>query len=359
MHKRAKAENPGPPESAGVHSGEAPGPADREPIETLRHFLVCLDRSELGERVLDYAACLAGTFGARVTLFHVLESLRDSGELGPADALNWEIGREEARGYLEELSARLRESGLDVDAKLAQGRAAEQILRESRTRGIDVAVMASHGAGGISDWDLASTVHKVVARARGSVLVIPVQHPCPKYTCRRLLVPLDGSLRAECVLPIVSQIVIRHGAEVVLLHTVPEAEFALPRLTTKEDREMARRLEGRHEELAHRYLDEIRGLLERRGAFVKTVVRRGTDFRRTLYDLVEGDRPDLLVLSAHGRTGSGDVPFGKVAVDCVHRPPAPLLIIQDLSPGEVDRCLRRERRSTRPREPRLWHEEVL
>jgi nucleotide-binding universal stress UspA family protein len=122
---------------------------------------------------------------------------------------------------------------------------------------------------------------------------------------------------------------------------------------------MARQLEGRHEELAHRYLDDIRGLLERNGASVRTILRRDGDFRRVLYDIVERERPDLLVLAAHGRTGSGDAPFGKVAMECIHRPPAPLLVIQDLSPEEVDRCLRRERGSARPRESRLWHEETL
>jgi nucleotide-binding universal stress UspA family protein len=357
MNERGKADDPGPPGAVEVHPSDGSRAALRKSIETFRHFLICLDRSELGERVLAHAACLADTFSARVTLLHVLEPMQDSG--GPADALNWEIGRVESRSYLEELSGRLREGGLEVVGKLAQGRAAEQILQETRAGDIDVAVMASHGAGGLSDWDLSSTVHKVVARSRGSVLVVPVEHPSAGYKCRRLAVPLDGSLRAECVLPIVSQIAVYQKAEVLLIHAVPEMEHGLPRMRTREDREMARQLEGRHEELAHRYLDDIRGLLERNGASVRTILRRDGDFRRVLYDIVERERPDLLVLAAHGRTGSGDAPFGKVAMECIHRPPAPLLVIQDLSPEEVDRCLRRERGSARPRESRLWHEETL
>lgn len=56
-----------------------------------------------------------------------------------------------------------------------------------------------------------------------------------------------------------------------------------------------------------------------------------------LRDLVEQADVDLVVLSAHGYSGWTEWPYGSVIVSFIGCGTAPLLIVQNLSPDEVER----------------------
>ena len=57
----------------------------------------------------------------------------------------------------------------------------------------------------------------------------------------------------------------------------------------------------------------------------------------TLHELVEQENVDLVVLSAHGYSGGTQWPYGSVVVNFIVYGLTPLLIMQDLSPDEVER----------------------
>jgi nucleotide-binding universal stress UspA family protein len=58
-----------------------------------------------------------------------------------------------------------------------------------------------------------------------------------------------------------------------------------------------------------------------------------------LHDLAEQEKVDLVMLSAHGYSGGSRWPYGSVTTSFIAYGSGPLLIVQDLSPEEVERSL--------------------
>jgi nucleotide-binding universal stress UspA family protein len=324
---------------------EAPrSPTQALPAEGhgIRRVLVCLDRSPFSEACLPYAICIGKTFGSALTLLYVQEARHElSGPLsGPrsTDALGWEIARREAQEYLEGAERQATElSGQRVDVRLEQGHPAERITALARELGADLTVLGRHGEGGVTAWNLGSTVQQVLAVARGSVLVARSSSPAPSAVCpKRILVPLDGSLRTESVLPIAARIARAHGAELILVHVVEEPQpTAL--LNAAEDMALAQELATRLESHARRYLDHLRDQLAREGASVRALVIRHLDGRQVLLELAQKEQADLVVLSAHGATCNAARPFGNVTAHLLAHSAASLLVLQDLPEPELQR----------------------
>jgi len=313
--------------------------AAREPAKWLRHALVCLDRSALGERALPFALSIARTWGARLTLLHVLEPERHPLEHLPSDALDWEVFRAESRMYLDRVRQRVGRSDLPSTARILQGHVAEQIVREGRESRVDLTVLSSHGERGLSGWAMGSTAQMVVSRAQGSLLIVPAVRAAEdagtEVRFRRIMAPLDGSQRAECVLPVLVGLAREHAAELLLTHVVPEVGLTCPGHQEEEVRQMALRLQHRNEQAAERYLDQVRRRLGAEDLRVRTVLHREAEVWEALLGTVQHEDVDLLVMAAHGQTGRCDRPYGSVAQSVLSRGSVPLLLIQDVAPDEM------------------------
>jgi len=287
---------------------------------------------------LPYAVFLARTFGARLTLLYVMQPPIDRSGAPTTDALAWEISRQEAASYLarhEKEAAQA--SGQPVQVRLEQGHPAERIIAIAREVAADLTVLGSHGAGGVTAWNLGSTVQQVLAVSRGSVLVAPSPSTSTAQSVvspKRILVPLDGSLRTESVLPTVARIANMHGADVLLVHVVPEpVPSAL--LRDPADLALAHELAGRLEARAKSYLEGIRDQLARDVASVRSLVVRHPDERQSLLELSQREGIDLVVLSAHGSTCNPARTLGSVAVHLLSHSMVPLLVLQDLPESEL------------------------
>ncbi len=288
----------------------------------------CLDGSELGERVIPHALGIAGALGAPLTLLRVLECA-PTGEL-PPDPLQWDIRRREARGYLERLARERCGENEILEAELIEGQAAEQICLWAGKHQVDLTVLSTHGMGGRTDWSLSSTARKLVDRVPGSLLLVPTAAPAPGRVARyrRLLVPLDGSHRAESVLPLAAQLAAAHRAELLIAHVVPVPELTEIGPLEAEDLELRERLARRNERVANEYLDRLRARLAASDRPVRALVLRGGDVRSRLARLIADEAVDLVVLSAHGRSGRSDVPCGDVAAFLVGNIAIPLLMVR-------------------------------
>lgn len=308
---------------------------------SIRRVLVCLDCSSFSDVALRHAVSLAKTFDSAVTLVYVLEPAHETAVLRATDACSWEVARKEAGAYLERLGAETtRASGLRVDLRLEQGHPAERISSLVRELGADLIVLGSHGEDGVTAWNLGSTAQQVLAAARASVLVArsatlaPNQCLAPnQWEPKRILLPLDGSLRAESVLPTAARIAKAHGAEIVLTHVVAEP-CASAMLRANDDLVAARGLATRLEVSAARYLENIRDQLGREGHLVRAIVLRRADTRQSLLDVARREAVDLVVLSAHGDTCNPARSFGSVTAYLLAHLSLPLLVLQDL-PAET------------------------
>jgi nucleotide-binding universal stress UspA family protein len=303
-----------------------------------RRILVCLDRSKLSEGCLPYAISLAKTFGGAITLVHVMQLQHHTGPQ-MNDALGWEISRKQARGYLERLEKEVsKATGQPVDVRLEQGRPAARIVDLAREVKADLIVLGSRGEGEAPAWHPGSTVQQVLALARSSVFIAHPSSIAPTVVKpKRILVPLDGSLRTESVLPTATRIASAHGAEMLLVHVVQEPQpTAL--LQAAEDVALARMLAARLESGAKRYLKHLQQQLAHEVTSVRTLVVRHANEHQRLLETSHEEQIDLIVLSAHGSACDSAQSFGSVSAYLLTHSTVPLLVLQDLPESELHRA---------------------
>lgn len=298
-----------------------------------RHILVCLDRSDAAEASLPLARHLAGLDGAQVTLLHVLETAPDPKSLQATDAIAWEVAREEARRYLEGVAQRFQADGITVEARLAEGPAAREVCGLASLRSVDLIVLSTRGTGGDGTRSLGATARKILELGQGALLLVPssAERVPISLPLRRLFVPLDGSVRAECVLPTALRLARAEQGEVILAHAATEP-IRTEVLCLEEDLELARELADRLAARADAYLAQVQARIVNGGSRARTTLCRSTDHRAGLVTLATGEQADLVVLSAHGEVCDARRRFGSVTSYFIANSSAPLLVLQDL-PG--------------------------
>ena len=140
----------------------------------------------------------------------------------------------------------------------------------------------------------------------------------------KILVPLDGSKRAEKILPHVEELALRFKAKVIFLHVIEYK--AVPTS------------EGLYINLSDQEFDQVKKQAETHLAGIQGVFRelKIESQSRVIYgSAVEGiiniaalEDVDLIALASHGRGGLARVFYGSVAAGLLHRVDRPLLIIR-------------------------------
>lgn len=146
---------------------------------------------------------------------------------------------------------------------------------------------------------------------------------------KAILVPLDGSKRAEVILPHVEELAQHFEAKVILLEVV---EPSTP-LTTPQGTLMDIEAVDREAEYAENYLASLQGELSTRGLSVTRYVEYGPVVE-TIISVAEREDADLIAMASHGRTGLARVFYGSVAAGVLQRIDRPLLLIRSQEEGE-------------------------
>jgi nucleotide-binding universal stress UspA family protein len=131
-------------------------------------ILVALDATAADRTILDHVTKLAVTFRSSLVLLHVADGW--AARLFGADAVSTEI--QEDKAYLESVRSRLAAAGIQVEAELAYGEPADQIIRWVESRGCDLVAMSTHGHRFISDLLYGSTADSVRHRVDVPVLML-------------------------------------------------------------------------------------------------------------------------------------------------------------------------------------------
>jgi nucleotide-binding universal stress UspA family protein len=308
-------------------------------IAVFDKILVPLDGSALATCVLPHVAAMAHALGSNLTLLRVLEGYDSPG--GAVNPVDWQLHKAEAQSYLKALS-----SGGDEQMdrpptlQMLEGPAAQGIIEYAQKNEFDLVALSSHGHGGLNGWNVGSVVQKVIDRVRKSILLVRAYEPPAAYAednwgafrYRRILVPLDGSQRAEFVLPVVTALARYYEAEVLLVHVVarPEMIWRMP-LTAEDSRLLAELMERNRAQVVQSFT----GLQARLPLVSQLDIQLSANVAATLYDLVEQADADLVVLSAHGHSGLPQWPYGSIASSFLTNGTTPLLIMQDLQPHEI------------------------
>ncbi len=302
------------------------------------HILVPLDGSPLAECVLPHTVALAQALDARVTLLRVLERANTVGRTRFIDPLGWHIRKAEAGVYLDGVAARLQEVGLRTEKRLLEGRAAERVIEFAHGQNVSLILLSSHGRSGLSGWNISGVVQKIILRAYMPTMIVrayqPVTSDLTALRYRRLLVPLDGSQRAECVLPLATALARFRESRLLLTHVVCGPAMPRRALHTQEEIGLADRITERNRLEATRYLERLQSRLS---GGVQICLLVSDCATAALHELVSQENIDLVVLGAHGYSGGTQWPYGSVALNFIAYGTTPLLIVQDLSQDEAER----------------------
>lgn len=301
------------------------------------HILLPLDGSSLAECVLPHAVAFVRAFGARVTLLRVLELESDGEQVRRVDPLDWRIRRAEAEAYLTKVAERLQAFDFQAERVVLEGQPEEHVVEFARNHAVGLIVLSSHGKSGLSRSNVSSVVQKVMRRAHLSFLIVrayqPVIGDLAGLQYQRLLLPLDGSQRAECVLSPAMTLARSQRAQVLVAHALLRPVLLQRVPQTQEDIELVERFIEHNRRAAARYLEQ---LAPRLSVDFETRLVVTDQVAASLVDLVETENIDLVAMSAHGASAQTKWPHGSVTTSFIEYANTPLLVVQDLPPEEVE-----------------------
>jgi nucleotide-binding universal stress UspA family protein len=145
---------------------------------------------------------------------------------------------------------------------------------------------------------------------------------------KTILVPLDGSHRAEGILPHVETLALQFKSKVIFLQVVEPPLHPAPGGP-----------DGRHEyliELKQKqyeitvYLAGIQQGFQNTGIEASAVVEQG-DVVQTIISVALRENADLIAIASHGRTGLSRVFYGSVTAVVLQKSDRPLLVIRTLN----------------------------
>lgn len=301
----------------------------------LRTLLVPLDGSALAERAIPVACDLAARTGGAVHLVraHVpitvvgatAEGAIFSHEMLAAD----EAIRRHAHDYVTKAAERAAaRHGIRVTGLCEDGSPAGLVTEVADRLLADLIVMTTHGAGGFApDW-LGSVADAVIRHSHRPVLALPENdaHPGRAFAPRRILTTLDGSVRAEAILPVVRDLATAYGAAVELVRVVAPyvpgdvvSHLAADRPDPfGVDREAV---------VAKETLDAAAAGLRTEGLKATATLRLDLSPTRSLLDHVRATDPDCVAIATQGR-GISRVFLGSVADKLIRSSGRPVLVLR-------------------------------
>ena len=155
---------------------------------------------------------------------------------------------------------------------MLEGLIAEGITEYAQNQGIKLIILSSHGRHGLTQWGISSVTQKIILSAQTSLLIVRAHadelSQAPVY--RNILVPLDGSQRAENVLPTVTQLANFHKSQIHVVQVVQTPEMARQMPPVREDIELSNCIVERNREEAERYLEQLKSRSYLEGITVQT-----------------------------------------------------------------------------------------
>src|SRR4051812_34049687 len=127
---------------------------------------------------------------------------------------------------------------------------------------------------------------------------------------QRILIPLDGSTRAERAIPVAARLAHTSGGSVILVRVVSKSSDFWPSMAQQTT--LAQQVLAADLAEAERYLGGVATSPELEGVPTESVVRFGPTVS-TILAVVAASQADLIVLCSHGYTGITRRIMGSVA----------------------------------------------
>jgi len=144
---------------------------------------------------------------------------------------------------------------------------------------------------------------------------------------KEILVPLDGSKRAEAILTHVEELALHFKAEVIFLEVVKPQVVYSSINNGVPDIEIQQKIIDEQVKGAKSYLSGLEAEFRKKGISARSLIEIGSVVQ-TIIEVAERESTDLIALASHGRTGLSHVFYGSVAAGVLHRVDHPLLLVR-------------------------------
>ena len=138
-----------------------------------RRILIALENSAADRTILKHVSQLARLTGAELLLVHVADGwvARNFDQLRLRESEEMRVDRL----YLEQVRTDLAGQGFTVQAELAMGDPATELIRMAETKGVDLIAMSTHGHRFLADVLHGTTADRVRHLVRVPVLLLRAQ----------------------------------------------------------------------------------------------------------------------------------------------------------------------------------------
>ena len=292
-------------------------------------ILLPLDGSPLAECTISHALALAKLNNAEVIPLLVLE---ENTSADGVDPMEWHLRRTAAQTYIDTICTRLQETGIDSHCLLLTGSPYQRILEQVEKLNIDLVVISSHGQSGRVKRPFGAIAHKVLEGAGTSVMLVPAQEragdatPIAPQHYNAILIPLDGSRRAECILPIADWLAREQKTKLVLAHVIQRPGVLGWAMLGDDTRKLAKQFVEHTWSVAKSYLEQIN---ERQNSDTITILAQADNTAIALEQIAEQNHVDLMLVSAHGVADNPMRLFGDTVNGILTYCHQPVLIYQD------------------------------
>ena len=284
-------------------------------------ILVPTDGSTESERALDIAIPLAKALNLSITLFWCWEGLPDLDEAFAEGFVDEIINREttDRAAAADQLAhSRIKPHGIDHQIESSVGHPAEQLLDLIDSTKPRFVAISTHGRSGFKRWRLGSVADRVVRNAEADTIIVsPDETTQLAPEIGKIVVPLDGSDRAEKALADAVQIARATGASLILVRA-----FITVLATTPMGLDVAyTQANEAAMSSAHRYLDEIAAQID------DVPVQKEVFSGEASQAIIEaGADADLIVMASHGRGELARMALGSVTDAVIRGSHKPVLV---------------------------------
>jgi nucleotide-binding universal stress UspA family protein len=141
---------------------------------------------------------------------------------------------------------------------------------------------------------------------------------------KSILVPIDGSKRAEAIMPHVEDLALNYKARVIFMEVIVPSFTAAP--TRKSVEQQQKEVETR-EQQATEYLADLQNKFQGKGIDASTHLAHGPVVEEIIA-AAEQEDADLVAIASHGRGGLSRAFYGSVTAALLQRIDRPLLLIR-------------------------------
>jgi nucleotide-binding universal stress UspA family protein len=297
----------------------------KEKIEgrVYKTIVVPLDGSETAEAVLDLAKNLAVRSGSALALVHVCrpdqadyERMHQAYIERTADLIQHDIAM-----ICTTTECRFEGVTATASSAMLKGDPAQEIVRYAEEQKASTILMATHGRSKAPRSVMSDIAFRVMRNSMVPVCMLRTLGPdeivCAEWPPTRVLVPLDGSDKAEKVIPYAVEYAKLFDAEMVLLRVCEEpqitADYPEGARQVSWD-EHVKHVRSHYQGQCSIYLETVKDRLEGEGIKISIESLLGNPAEQII-EYIRQNRCDLIAMTTYGRSGIGrlapDSPVGR------------------------------------------------